>query len=150
MMKELRLRYPAPLISRTLGVSASGYYARMKRPPSRRAQEEARLEVEIRAAHKRTRQSCGSERLQHDLAANGITVSVCRMKRIRKKLGIRCKQRKKFKATTDSSHSLPVAENLVNQQFETAAPNRIWVSDITYIPTEEGWLYLAGHKDLFT
>ena len=150
MMKELRLQYPAPIISRVLGVSASGYYAGLKRPLSKRSQEEARLEVEIRAAHKRTRQSCGPERLQHDLSENGITVGVCRIKRIRKKLGIRCKQKKKFKATTNSSHSLPVAENIVNQQFETAAPNRIWVTDITYIPTYEGWLYLAGHKDLFT
>jgi putative transposase len=69
---------------------------------------------------------------------------------IRKKLGLRCKQKRKFKATTDSRHALPVAENLLNQQFKAAAPNRIWVADITYIPTEEGWLYLAGHKDVFT
>lgn len=150
MMKELRLQYPAPLLSRVLDVSASGYYAGLKRPLSKRAQEEARLEVEIRAAHKRTRQSCGPERLQHDLAENGVTVGVCRIKRIRKKLGIRCKQKKKFKATTNSSHSLPVAENIVNQQFATSAPNRVWVTDLTYIPTDEGWLYLAGHKDLFT
>jgi putative transposase len=71
-------------------------------------------------------------------------------RRIRKKLGIRCKQRRKFKATTDSKHVLPVAENLLNQQFEATGPNEVWLSDITYIPTEEGWLYLAGHKDLFT
>jgi transposase InsO family protein len=150
MMKELRLQYPVPLMSEILGVSASGYYAWLTRPPSKRAQEETRLEVEIRAAHKRTRQSFGPERLQHDLAANGIKVGVCRIKRIRKKLGICCKQKKKFKATTDSSHTLPVAENLVDQQFKVSAPNRVWVTDITYIPTGEGWLYLAGHKDLFT
>jgi len=72
-----------------------------------------------------------------------------RRKRIRKKLGIRCKQTKKYTVTTDSRHSLPVAENLLAQQFETAMPNSVWVSDITYIPTDEGWLYLAGHKDLF-
>jgi len=150
MMKELRLQYPVPLMSEILGVSASGYYAWLIRPPSKRAQEETRLEVEIRAAHKRTRQSFGPERLQHDLAANGIKVGVCRIKHIRKKLGISCKQKKKFKATTDSSHTLPVAENLVDQQFKVSAPNRVWVTDITYIPTGEGWLYLAGHKDLFT
>lgn len=150
MMKELRLQYPVPLMSKILDVSASGYYAWLTRPLSKRAQEEARLEVEIRAAHKRTRQSFGPERLQHDLADNGIQVGVCRIKRIRKKLGISCKQKKKFKATTDSSHTLPVAENLVDQQFKVSAPNRVWVTDITYIPTGEGWLYLAGHKDLFT
>ena len=76
-------------------------------------------------------------------------MGVCRIKRIRKKLGIRCKQGKKFKATTDSNHTLPVAENLLNQQFGVSKPNTAWVSDITYIPTDEGWLYLAGHKDIF-
>ena len=149
-MKDMRLQYPIPPMSRVLEVSASGYYAWLHRPLSRRAQEEARLEVEIKAAHKRTRQTYGPERLQHDLAEHGIQAGVCRIKRIRKKLGIRCKQTKKFKVTTDSKHSLPVAENLLNQQFDATAPNQVYVTDITYIPTEEGWLYLAGHKDLFT
>ncbi len=148
-MKEMRLQYPVPLMSRVFDVSASGYYVWLERPLSRRAQEEARLEVEIRAAHKRTRQTFGPERLQSDLAENGVQVGVCRIKRIRKKLGIRCKQAKKFKVTTDSKHNLPVAENILNQQFEVSRPNAAWVSDITYIPTAEGWLYLAGHKDLF-
>jgi putative transposase len=109
-----------------------------------------RLEVQIKAAHKRTRQVYGPERLQHDLAEHGIQVGICRIKRIRIKLGIRCKQKRKFKATTYSKHNLPIAENLVNQQFQVSEPNKVWLSDITYIPTDEGWLYLAGHKDLFT
>jgi len=150
MMRELRLHYPIPYMSRVFNVSASGYYAWLDRPPSRRAQEEARLEIEIRAADKRTRQSCGPERLQKDLSEHGVKAGVCRIKRIRKKLGIRCKQKKKFKATTDSKHAHPVADNLLNQQFETTAPGKIWTTDITYIPTDEGWLYLAGHKDLFS
>ena len=79
-----------------------------------------------------------------------VQVGICRIKRIRKKLGIRCKQKRKFKATTYSKHNLPVAENLLNQQFQVSEPNKVWVSDITYVPTDEGWLYLAGHKDLFT
>jgi transposase InsO family protein len=107
------------------------------------------LEIEIKAAHKRTRQTCGPERLQRDPAAHGVKVGICRIRRIRKKLGVRCKQVKKFKATTDSRHSLPVAENLLEQRFEAMAPNQVWVSDLTYIPTEEGWLYCAAHKDLF-
>jgi transposase InsO family protein len=150
MMKEMRLQCPVPLMSRVLDVSASGYYAWLERPQSKRAQEEARLEVEIKAAHKRTRQTCGPERLQHDLAEHGVQAGVCRIRRIRKKLGIRCKQKKRFKATTDSKHTLPVAENVLDQQFEVSGPNTAWVSDITYVPTDEGWLYLAGHKDLFT
>ena len=150
MMKELRLKYPIPLIRPIMNVSASGYYAWVDRPLSKRAQEEIRLELEIRAAHKRTRQTYGPERLQHDLAEYGIQVGICRIKRIRKKLGIRCKQKGKFKATTDSKHTLPVADNLLGQQFKVYEPNTVWVSDITYVPTDEGWLYLAGHKDLFT
>jgi transposase InsO family protein len=137
-------------MSRILNVSPSGYYAWLERPPSKREQEETRLEVEIRAAHKRTRETCGSERLQKDLAKHGVQVGISRIKRIRKKLGIQCKQKKKFKATTNSKHTLPVAENLLEQNFETTRPNAVWVTDITYVPTDEGWLYLAGHKDLFT
>jgi putative transposase len=148
-MKTLRLIYPMPLLCRVLDVSRSGYYAWLTRPPSRRAREEGRLEAEIRAAHKRTRETCGPERLQKDLAAHGVTASIHSIRRIRKKQGIGCKQVKKFKATTDSTHNLPVAENLLSQNFEALAPNEIWTSDITYIPTDEGWLYCAAHKDLF-
>ena len=150
MMQELRLQYPVPLMSRLMSVSTSGYYAWLDRPLSQWAREEMRLELEIKAAHKRTRQTYGPERLQHDLAAHGIQVGICRIRRIRKKLGIRCKQKRKFRVTTDSRHRLPVAENLLNQEFKVYEPNRVWVSDITYVPTDEGWLYLAGHKDLFT
>ena len=149
-MKQMRLYYPIPLISRILKVSASGFYAWRDRPLSKWVQEEARLEVEIRAAHKRTRQTYGAERLQQDLAEHGIRVGICRIKRIRRKLGIRCKQKRKFKATTNSKHTLSVAENILGQQFEVTAPNKVWVSDITYVPTDEGWLYVAGHKDLFS
>ena len=81
----------------------------------------------------------------------GIYAGICRIRRIRKKLGIRCKQKRRFKITTDSKHSLPVVDNLLDRQFEGHRPNAVWVSDIdTYVPTQEGWLYLAGHKDLFT
>jgi putative transposase len=148
-MKALRLKYSLPLLCRVMEVSRSGYYAWLNRQPSPWAKEEARLEVEIKAAHTRTRGTFGPERLQEDLAAHGVKVGVLRIRRIRKKLGIRCKQVKKFKATTNSKHTMAVAENLLNQNFDTTAPNQAWVSDITYISTDEGWLYLAAHKDLF-
>lgn len=148
MIRKLRLQYPAPFLRRVLKVSASGYYEWLTREPSMRAREEARLEIEILAAHKRTRETCGPQRLKENLLEHGVKVGVSRIRRIRKKLGIKCKQKKRFKATTDSRHNLPVAENLLNQCFEVDAPNKVWVSDITYIPTDEGWLYLAGHKDL--
>ena len=150
MIQELRLGCPVPLMRRIMKVSASGYYAWIDRPTSKWSLEEARLELEIKAMDKRTRHTYGAERLQRELAEQGVQVGICRIKRIKKKLGIRCKQKRKFKATTDSKHSLPVVENILDQQFTVTAPNKVWVSDITYVPTDEGWLYLAGHKDLCT
>jgi len=147
-MEQMRPDYPLGMLCRVLGVSASGFHASRSREASRRAQEEPRLEIEIRAAHQRTRQTYGPERLQQDLAAHGVRVGVHRIKRVRRKLGLRCKQRRKFKATTNSRHSLPVAENLLAQRFTADTPSQAWLSDITYVPTDEGWLYLVGHKDL--
>jgi len=147
--EHLRHQHPAALLCRVMDVSESGYHAWRKRPPSIRQQEALRLETEIRAAHQRTRETYGPQRLQSDLADHGVVVSIDRIKRIRRKLGLRCKQKRKFKATTDSRHALPVAPNLLARQFGADAPNRAWVGDITYIATDEGWLYLAGIKDLF-
>jgi transposase InsO family protein len=149
-MEQMRPDYSLGVLCRVLGVSSSGFHARRSRGPSRRAQQEARLEIEIRAAHQRTRQTYGPERLQWDLATHGVHVGVHRIKRLRRKLGLRCRQRRKFKVTTHSRHSLPVAENLLEQRFQAEVPSRAWLSDITYIPTAEGWLYLVGHKDLCT
>lgn len=131
MIKELRLEHPIPLMCSFLEVSLSGYYAWLGRGPSKRAQEQCRLELEIKAAHKKTRQSYGAERLQVELAESGTAVSVYRVRKLRKKLGLVCKQRKKFKATTYSGHSLPVAENLLDQNFTASAPNQVWVTDIS-------------------
>jgi putative transposase len=149
-IEALRQHYPAAALCRLLGVSESGYHAWRKRPPSARARQEARLEMEIRAAHQRTRETCGPERLQAELSDHGVRVGLHRIKRIRKKLGLRCRQKRKFKATTDSKHTLPVAPNLLDRQFAVEAPNRAWLTDITYIATNEGWLYVAGVKDLFS
>jgi len=102
--------------------------------------EVARLEVEIFAAHQRTRQTYGPERLQRALLDNGVKVGVYRIKRIRRKLSLRCCQKKRFKATTNSRNSLPVAEYLLDQKFEASAPNQFWLTDLTYIPEGEGWL----------
>ena len=146
---ELRQQHPVAAMCRVLEVSESGYHAWRQRPPSARTQENLRLETEIKAAHQRTRETYGPQRLQSDLADHGIQTSVYRIKRIRRRLGLRCKQKRKFKATTNSSHTLPLAPNLLDRQFAVAAPDRAWVSDITYVATDEGWLYLAGIKDLF-
>jgi len=149
-MKQWRLQFPVKVMCRVLNVSRSGFYTWLQRKPSRRAQEDERLKVAIKAAHKRTRESYSARRLQPELAADGFVAGRDRIARLRRELGILCRQKRKFKATTNSNHSLPVAENLLNQTFTANAPNKVWVTDITYIPTGEGWLYLAGVKDLFT
>jgi putative transposase len=146
----MRLFFPVPTLCRVLGVSSSGYYASCSRGPSVRSREEKRLEVEIQAAHRRTRKTYGSERLQQDLSDNGVRVGLHRIKVIRRKLGLRCIQNRRFRVTTDSGHGLWVADNLLGQRFGASAPAQVWVTDITYVPTDEGWLYLAGHKDLYT
>ena len=149
-MKQWRLHFPVKIMSRVLGVSRSGFYAWLTRDPSQRAKEDERLKVAIKAAHKRTRESYSARRLQPELAADGFIAGRDRIARLRRELGIHCRQKRKFKATTNSRHNLPVAENLLAQTFTPSAPNEVWVSDITYIPTGEGWLYLAGIKDVFT
>lgn len=149
-MKQWRRHFPVKVMSRVFSVSRSGFYAWVGRKPSRHAQEDERLKVAIKAAHKRTRQTYGVLRLQPELADDGFVAGRDRIERLRRELGLRCKQKRKFKATTNSNHNLPVAENVLDQTFAPTAPNQVWVTDITYIPTAEGWLYLAGVKDVFT
>src|SRR3989442_14141803 len=113
-MKDWRLQYCLPLMCKVFDVSRSGYHAWESRSPSQRELENNRLEVAVRAANERTRHSYGPERLQKELQDDGFRVGVGRIKRLRKKLGIRCKQKRKFVATTNSRHNLPVAENILN------------------------------------
>ncbi|GAB1235668.1 IS3 family transposase [Ferrigenium sp. UT5] len=148
-IEELRQHHPVATMCRILEVSESNYHAWRQRPPSARQQENLRLETEIKAAHPRTRETYGPERLQSYLSDHGIQTSIHRIKRIRTRLGLRCKQKRKFKATTNSNPALPLAPNLLDRQFKGAAPNRAWVTDITYVATDVGWLYLAGIRDLF-
>jgi transposase InsO family protein len=103
------------------------------------------------AAHHRTRQTYGAARLRRESAADGFAVSLGTVKRVRRALGLRCVQRKKhFRVrTTDSGHQLPVAPNLLEQDFKAGRPDEVWTADITYVGAEEGWLYVAAIKDLF-
>ena len=107
------------------------------------------MEIEILAAHQRTRETYSAKRLHSDLEDHGVQTTPYRVRTLRKKLGLRCKQKRKFKVTTDSKNRLPVAPNVLKREFVVSAPDKAWISDITYIPTDEGWLYLAGVKDLF-
>ena len=149
-MKAWRLHFPIQAMSRLLEVSRSGFYAWQGRKPSRRQREDERLKVAIKAVHQRSRESYGVRRLQPELAAEGFPAGRDRIARLRQDLGLCCRQKRKFRATTNSKHSLPVAENVLNQTFTPKAPDEIWLTDITYIATDEGWLYLAGVKDVFT
>lgn len=148
-IESLRQEYPVATMCRAMDVSESGYHAWRSRPPSKRANDDVRLSAEIKAAHARSRETYGPERLQAELADHGVRIGVHRIKRLRKALDLRCRQRRKFVVTTDSAHALPIAPNLLNRDFKAAAPNTAWVTDITYIETAEGWLYLAGVKDVF-
>ena len=127
--------------------SVSGYYAWLKRDavPSSKA---TLLKAEVLAAHKRTRGTYGSERLHRELLASGCVVSLWKVKQLRRELGLVCKRKRRFIRTTESNHALPVAPNLLNRDFTPGELNRVWVSDRTSIPTRQGWVYLAGIKDL--
>ena len=100
--------------------------------------------------HKQSRETYGTRRVQPELEAQGFIAGRDRIARLRRELNLRCKQKRKFKATTNSNHNLPVADNLLNQTFSPTRPNEAWVTDITYCATDEGWLYVAGIKDVFT
>ena len=130
-------------------VSRSGYYAWIKRPESSRKIQDRELVKEIRKVHKISRGTYGSPRITRALKKKGIVCGKNRVARLMHDNGITGKTKRKYKATTNSKHNYPVAENLINQNFNIDRPNQIWAADITYIPTDEGWLYLAAIEDLF-
>jgi transposase InsO family protein len=142
--------YPVRVLCRTLKVSPSGFYAWCRRGLSDRAKEDAALKVEIRAAHAASRKTYGSPRIHEDLKANGRHVGRKRVARLMREEGIEGQRKRRFRTTTDSRHGLPVAANHLDRNFTASAPNKIWVCDITYIWTREGWAYLAAILDLFS
>lgn len=135
---------------RVLDVSKSGYFCwRDGREPPRRSSDRA-LGVRIRAIHAASQETYGSPRIHEELKAQGERISRKRVERIMRLEGVSVAPRQRFVVTTDSDHDLPIAQNLLEQDFTAAAPNQKWVSDITYIPTDEGWLFLAGTVDLYS
>jgi putative transposase len=145
-----RGRWPVRLLCETLEVSPAGYYAWRGRPVSARQERREALVVEIRAIHAEVRGRYGSPRVHAELAARGRGCCVNTVARLMRDNGIAAKTARKFRRTTDSNHDLPVAENLLGRRFDPASPNESWVADITYIPTREGWLYLAAVEDLYS
>lgn len=145
-----RAEFPVLRMCAVLSVSASGYYAWRSRPVSVRAQENQRLTAEITEVYEASRKTYGSPRIYQELAARGRSVSQNRVARLMQTGNIAVKRKKKRKITTDSCHAYPIAPNILNRNFTAARPNQKWVGDITYIPTAEGWLYLATVMDLFS
>ena len=150
-----RHRWPISLSCEVLGVSPSGYHGRKSRElgdtsrPRRHIANDALL-VHVRAVHAESKGEYGWPRVWKELLARGVRVGKDRVQRLMSLHGIKARSKRKFKATTDSDHSLPVAENLLRRDFAPSAPDRVWSSDITYIATDEGWLYLTVVIDLFS
>ena len=145
-------RFSLAGLCRAMRVSISGYHAWFRRldGPSSRSKEEKQLLARIKIAHKQSDGTYGSPRIYKDLRADGTRISRKRIERIMRKHGICGQPLKRFKVTTDSKHDLPIAENLLDQNFEVEAPNTRWSGDITYLWTGQGWLYLAVILDLWS
>jgi transposase InsO family protein len=133
-----------------LGVTRSCYYAWCNLQPSARAKEDGLLCEGIRVIFEISRQTYGTRRIRRELFKEGKTVSRRRIGKLMRLMGLSCKTKRKFRLTTDSKHKLPIADNLLQRQFDVDAPDRFYVGDITYIHTQSGWLYLAVVIDLFS
>ncbi len=147
---EHKKAWPILLMCGVLGVSRSGFYDWRARVPSQRLLLNRDLDERIRKIFSRHKQRYGAPRVVKDLHDEGFECSENRVARRMRVLGLKAIQAKKFKVTTDSNHSRPVAPDLIEQDFSAAAPNQKWVSDITYVWTDEGWLYLAVVMDLYS
>lgn len=148
-IKENAGRYPTALMCRALEVSESGYYAWREHTPSKRAQQNAELLAQIRRVHRESRCSYGSPSIWRELRADRV-VGRHRIARLMQQHGIRAKTQRRWRVTTQSKHDHPIAPNRVARQFRTDAPNRVWVSDITFLWCAEGWMYLAVVLDLYS
>jgi transposase InsO family protein len=142
-------QWPVRLLWGALDVSPAGYYAWQQRPASSRQQRQGALVVEIRAIHAEVLARYGSPRVHAELVARGQDCWVNTVAKLMHDHAIRAKTAREYRCTTDSDHDLPVADNLLDRRFDPESPNEVWVADITYIPTREGWLYLAAVEDLY-
>ena len=143
--------YPIRVLCQVMEVSTSGFYdyvGRVQSGPEN--QEEQELALRVKAIHERTGGVYGSRRLSRELQAEGFEVGRYRARSLMRKAGIEVRHKKRFRVTTDSRHDHPVAPNRLDRRFEVTAPNTVWGSDITYLWTNEGWMYLAVVVDLFS
>ena len=147
---ENRKEFRVGKMCKVLNVSRSGYHNYVKRIYIRRENDEIIILEKIKEIHKKSRELYGSPRIYQELRKRGLKINKKRVVRIMQKYGIRAKKRKKFKKTTNSNHNNPIAKDLLGQNFKSRKSNKIWVSDITYIRTREGWLYLSCILDLYS
>jgi hypothetical protein len=149
-IEKQRRFFPLPILCETLSVSQSGFRAwQAGGTPDRQRLTDAQALVLIRTIHQEVRQAYGARRIHAELRGRGHRIGLPRIERLMRENGIRARHKRRYKATTDSRHSLPVAANVLDRHFAPDAPNRVWTGDITYIATAEGWLYLAVVIDLF-
>jgi transposase InsO family protein len=142
--------YGVDLLCDVLGVSRSGFYASQTRSMSTRKQDDQTLAVHVAAAHAASQKRYGSPRVHQELRAQGHDIGRHRVARLMRAQGLRARRKRRCQKTTDSNHGLPVAPNVLDREFTVETPNTAWVSDITYLWTREGWLYLAVILDLFS
>jgi putative transposase len=145
-----KARWPVEVQCDVFGVSRSGYYAWKGRPEAPRAQEDAELVIEIKVASEVGRGNYGSPRVHRELRAQGRRISRKRVERLMRQEGIVARKKRRFRKTTDSNHSHPIAPNVLARNFNVELPDTAWVTDVTYVWTHEGWLYLAVILDLFS
>ena len=149
-MKQQSAFHSVQRLCRALGLSASSYYRWLKYPVGKRQREDQRLSEDIKRIFKKSRSTYGSPRMQRALRGEGKRHGRKRIRRLMKKLNLKPKAARRFKVTTDSRHNKPVAPNILGQRFTPHAANVAWAADITYIRTDEGWLYLATVIDLYS
>lgn len=149
-MAENRDGFRVSRMAQLLEVSQSGFYSYLRRQPSKRSQENQFLLEKVREAYKEGRKCYGSPRITASLRQKGYTVGHNRIARLMRDNQISAVRKRKRVQTTDSNHSRPVAENVLNREFNTKSPNQVWVGDISYVATQEGWLYLAVVLDLYS
>jgi putative transposase len=141
--------FPVQRLCKVLDVSPSGYFAWKSRPASQRQRDDLVLLAQVRSAFALSNETYGSPRMTHELQNQGLSVGRPRTARLMRENGLRARQPRRFKRTTDSLHAFPVAPNLLDQDFAAERPDEKWGADLSYIWTREGWLYLAVVIDLF-
>lgn len=150
LVERLRDRHSVKRLCTVLGVSRSGHYARRQQREPVRIREDRRLKQEILAVHAATGGRYGTPRIERQLRREGTQTSRKRVRRLRRELGLKAKGRRRFRITTDSEHTYPIADNRLERRFQACRPDEIWVGDITYLAHGRGWLYLALLMDVYS